>query len=46
MGYTAAPWLGFGEALAAVAAARTGLLLVAPQPRLALGPELLALALI
>jgi hypothetical protein len=83
MGYTAAAWLGFGEALAAVAGALTGLLfvavsiksnllarsrslasraaqtlvlfmiavltgllLVAPQPRLALGAELLALALI
>jgi len=81
MGYTTAMWLGFGEALAAVAGALTGLLfvalsvkgealtasrrlssraaqtlvlfmtsvliavlLVAPQPRAALGAELLALA--
>ena len=81
MGYTAAMWLGFGEALAAVAGALTGLLfvalsvkgdalaasrslrsraaqtlvlfmtsvliavvLVAPQPRAALGAELLAVA--
>ena len=81
MGYTAAMWLGFGEALAAVAGALTGLLfvalsvkgdalvasrglrsraaqtlvlfmtsvliavvLVAPQPRTALGTELLAVA--
>ena len=81
MGYTATMWLGFGEALAAVAGALTGLLfvalsvkgealtasrrlssraaqtlvlfmtsvliavlLVAPQPRAALGAELLALA--
>src|SRR5215470_16553199 len=81
VGYTAAMWLGFGEALAAVAGALTGLLfvalsvkgealtasrrlssraaqtlvlfmtsvliavlLVAPQPRAALGAELLALA--
>ena len=29
MGYTTAPWLGFGEALAAVAGALTGLLFVA-----------------
>ena len=81
MGYTTAMWLGFGEALAAVAGALTGLLfvalsvkgdalaasrslrsraaqtlvlfmtsvliavvLVAPQPRAALGAELLAVA--
>lgn len=81
MGYTATAWLSFGEGLAAVAGALTGLLfvavslrsemlarshnlasraaqtlvlfmisvlagllLVAPQPRLALGAELLALA--
>ena len=81
MGYTTAMWLGFGEALAAVAGALTGLLfvavsvksdalaasrslrsraaqtlvlfmtsvliavvLVAPQPRTALGTELLAVA--
>ena len=81
MGYTAAMWLGFGQALAAVAGALTGLLfvalsvkgdalagslrlrsraaqtlvlfmtsvliavlLVAPQPRAALGAELLAVA--
>jgi uncharacterized membrane protein len=81
VGYTAAMWLGFGEALAAVAGALTGLLfvalsvksevlagslslrsraaqtlvlfmtsvlvavvLVAPQPRAALGAELLAVA--
>jgi hypothetical protein len=81
VGYTAAMWVGFGEALAAVAGAMTGLLfvalsvkgealtasrrlssrtaqtlvlfmtsvliavlLVAPQPRIALGAELLALA--
>jgi len=81
VGYTAPIWLGFGEALAAVAGALTGLLfvalsvksdvlagsrrlssraaqtlvlfmtsvliavlLVAPQPRVALGAELLALA--
>jgi hypothetical protein len=81
VGYTTAMWLSFGEALAAVAGALTGLLfvavsvksdtlaasrslssraaqtlvlfmtsvlvavlLVAPQPRAALGPELLALA--
>ena len=29
MGYTIAPWVGFGEALAAVAGALTGLLFVA-----------------
>ena len=29
MGYTAAPWLGFGGALAAIAGALTGLLFVA-----------------
>lgn len=29
MGYTTAPWIGFGEALAAVAGALTGLLFVA-----------------
>ncbi len=46
MGYTAAAWLGFGEALTAVAGALAGLLLVAPQPRLALGSELLALAVV
>jgi hypothetical protein len=83
MGYTAAPWLGFGGALAAIAGALTGLLfvavsvksdvlaasrslrsraaqtlvlfmisvltglfLVAPQPPVALGSELLALAAI
>ena len=83
MGYTAAMWLGFGEALAAVAGALTGLLfvalsvkgdalaasrslrsraaqtlvlfmtsvliavvLVAPQPRAALGAELLAVAVV
>jgi hypothetical protein len=81
VGYTAATWLGFGETLAAVAGALTGLLfvalsvkgdalaasrslrsraaqtlvlfmtsvliavvLVAPQPRTALGTELLAVA--
>ena len=81
MGYSTAMWLSFGEALAAVAGALTGLLfvavsvksdllgasrslssraaqtlvlfmtsvlvailLVAPQPRAALGPELLVLA--
>jgi uncharacterized membrane protein len=81
VGYTTAMWLGFGEALAAVAGALTGLLfvalsvksqvlaasrsvssraaqtlvlfmtsvliavlLVAPQSRIALGAELLALA--
>jgi hypothetical protein len=83
VGYTTAPWLGFGEALAAVAGALTGLLfvalsvksdvlaasrslssraaetlvlfmisvliavfLVAPQPPVALGAELLALAVV
>src|SRR5215467_11713445 len=83
VGYTAAMWLGFGEALAAVAGALTGLLfvalsvkgealtasrrlssraaqtlvlfmtsvliavlLVAPQPRAALGAELLAVAVV
>lgn len=83
MGYTTAPWVGFGEALAAVAGALTGLLfvalsvkgdvlaasrslssraaqtlvlfmtsvliavfLVAPQPAVALGAELLAVAVV
>ena len=83
MGYASALWLGFGEALAAVAGALTGLLfvavsvksdalaasrslssraaqtlvlfmtsvltavlLVAPQPRAALGSELLAVAVV
>jgi hypothetical protein len=32
MAYTAAAWLGFGEALAAVAGALTGLLFVAAVP--------------
>jgi hypothetical protein len=38
MAYPAAAWLGFGEALTAVAGALTGLLFVAPQPRLAPRP--------
>jgi hypothetical protein len=31
VGYSIAPWAGFGEALAAVAGALTGLLFVAPS---------------
>jgi len=38
VGYTTAPWAGFGEALAAVAGALTGLLFVALSVTAHLGP--------